>query len=90
MSTTQDAAVKVEAVAPSQAVIERVAGCEGVHHTELVRLFDAIDPDALDNLVERSQGKASALQITFTYNGYDVTVTGDGVVHLARDADIDG
>ena len=89
MSSTRDATVKVGAVAPSQAVVERVAGCEGVDHTELVPLFDVIDPDALNRLVERSQGGESALRITFTYHGYDVTVTGDGDVHLAKDEDPD-
>lgn len=85
MSTTQSATTNVEAVPPSQAVVERVAACEGVDHTELVPLFAAIDPEALDRLVETSLGNESALQITFTYHGYDVTITGDGVVHLARE-----
>ena len=90
MSTAQDAAMRVEATAPSQAVVERVAACEGVDHTELVPLYEAIDPDALDGLVATHLGNESALQITFTYQGYDVTITGDGVVHLARDGDIEG
>jgi hypothetical protein len=89
MSTTQGEAGKAEAVAPSQAVVERVAGCEGVDHTELVPLFDAIDPDALNKLVERDREKGSALRITFTYHGYDVTVTGDAV-HLDGDEAVDG
>jgi hypothetical protein len=89
MSILQGEAGKVEAVAPSQAVVERVAGCEGVDHTELVPLFDAIDPEALDKLVERSQNEGYALEIAFTYHGYDVTVTGDAV-HLASDEAIDG
>ena len=90
MSTTLGTAETVGNVAPSQAVVERVAGCEGVDHTELVPLFDAIDPDALDRLVERSQGKTSVPRITFIYHGYEVTVTGDGVVHLAKNEKIDG
>jgi len=90
MSTIQDNVGKFDAVAPSQAVVERVAGCEGVDHTKLVPLFDAIDPDALDKLVESGQGTGSSLRITFTYHGYDVTVTGDAVVHLASDEAIEG
>ena len=90
MNTNQDAAMKVEAVAPSQAVVKRVAACEEVDQTELAPLYGAIDPDALDRLVETSRHNESALQITFTYHGYDVTVTGDGVVHLASEEDIEG
>jgi hypothetical protein len=77
-------------VPPSQAVIERVAAGEGVDQTNIAPLYEAIDPDALDRLVEASQGDDGALTIQFTYQGYDVTVTGGGVVHLARDEDVDG
>ena len=90
MSTTQDVAVTDEAVPPSQAVVERVVACEGVDQTELVPLYEAIEPDSLDRLVETSRRNNSALQIEFTYHEYDVTVTGDGEVHLAREEDIKG
>lgn len=89
MSTTHDATMSVDTVVPSQMVVERVAACEGVDHTDLVPLFDAIDPDALDDLVEQNGGE-SVLEVTFNYHGYDVTVTGDGLVHLDTDTSIDG
>lgn len=82
MSTTQDVDVKLETVAPSQAVVERVAALEDVDQTELDPLFGAIDPDALDTLVGTTGHSDAALQIEFAYHGYDVTVTGDGVVHI--------
>lgn len=71
-----------QSVATSTAVVERVAAREGVDQTELVPLFDAIDPDALDTLVESSWHTDAATRITFTYSGYDVTVTGQGEIHL--------
>ena len=89
MNTAQHVAVNVKATPPSQAVSERVAACEGVDLTELVPLYEAIDPEALNRLVETSRSTDSALRIEFTYPGYDVTVTGDGVVHLARDEAIE-
>ena len=70
---------------PSEAVVERVANCEGVDPTELSLLYDAIDPDALDSLVSSSLQRGSGLEIEFTYHGYRVTVTGEGVVHLDED-----
>lgn len=72
---------------PSEAVVRRVADFEGVDPTELLPLFDTIDPDALDAIVRSAAGNDDAgLRIEFTYHGYDVTVTGDGVVHV--DADV--
>lgn len=82
MSATRDVDVKLESVAPSQAIVERVAALEGVDHSELDPLFGAIDPDALDALVGTTGHSDAALQIEFTYHGYDVTVTGEGVVHI--------
>lgn len=65
-------------------MVERVANSEGVDPLELSPLYDAIDPDALDSLVGCSNGDGSDLEIEFTYCGYDVTVSGEGVVHLAE------
>lgn len=89
MSTTQSETVTVATRPPSQAVVERVAAREGVDHTELVPLYEAIDPDALDGLIETSGRDDPVLQIGFTYHGYDVTVTGDGGVHLTTGGDIE-
>lgn len=85
MSTTQGETVTGAARPPSQAVVERVASCEGVDHTALVPLYEVIDPDALDGLIETSAPNDPALQIEFTYHGYDVTVTSDGEVHLTSE-----
>lgn len=75
----------LEDLAPSQAVVERIAAREGVDPTELTPLFEAIDPDALDRLVGMAGYSDSPLQIEFPYHGYNVTVTGDGVVHIDED-----
>lgn len=90
MSSTHDETVGVTAHPPSLAVVERVANCERVRPTDLVPLYETIDPDALDGLVDHRDRNAAALRIEFTYHGYDVTVTGDGVVHLAREHPVDG
>lgn len=85
MSATKDVNKKLEAVAPSHAIVKRVAALEGVDLSELDPLFGAIDPDALDTLVETTGHSDAALQIEFPYHGYDVTVTGEGVVHIDED-----
>ena len=90
MSRVQDVSIPVGAVPPSQSIVEQVAACEGVDQTELTPLFEAIDPEALDKLVETRQHNGSLARITFTYHGYGVSVTGDGVTQLTKHADIDG
>ena len=69
----------------SAAVIDAVASAEGVDAMALdVPLYEAIDPDALDDLVASSPGNhlASPVRICFTYYGYEVAVYGDGEVTL--------
>ena len=85
MSVTKDLNVSVDTVPPSHAVVERVAALEGVEQTELTPLYGAIDPEALNTLVETGSNSDSALQIGFTYHGYDVTVTGNGTVYIDED-----
>ena len=74
-----------QAVSPSEAVVARIANTEGVEATELTPLYDAIDPDALDALVASADRDETPLEIEFTYHGYDVTVTTEGVVHIDED-----
>jgi len=56
-------------------VVQAVADARGVTPLELERpLFDVIDPDCLDRLVESGDGD---LVVTFEYYGCTVTVHGD-------------
>lgn len=62
-------------------IVERVADREGVSPDELDRpLYDVVDPDALATLVADAAGQG--LRVSFTYIGYDVTVTDDGDVDV--------
>lgn len=67
---------------PSEAVIYRVAEQQDVDPVELPPLYESIDPDALDSLVQSSAASDSQLEVEFTYAGHDVTVTGSGTVLL--------
>ncbi|SHH14397.1 HalOD1 output domain-containing protein [Halobaculum gomorrense] len=68
---------------PSALVVDRVAAAEGTEPVDLrARLYDVVDPEALDRIVERG---APELTVEFRFNGYRVTVDGDGTV-LASDA----
>ena len=74
----------VQAASPSAAVLDAVADREDVSATELPLLYDAVDPDALDALVG-SDDSDRDIRVTFSYHGYEVTVTGDGAVSLDED-----
>lgn len=75
-----------ESVRPSVAVVNRVAAIEGIEPTDLPTLYEAVDPDALDALVEStSKADSCDFQIEFPYHGYEVTVTTNGVIHIDMD-----
>ncbi|SEQ40490.1 HalOD1 output domain-containing protein [Natrinema salaciae] len=77
----------VQTKLPSIAIVESVAAHEGVDPVDLeVPLYDVIDPDALDTLLQGASKDepTEPLEIEFTYVGYDVTVTRDGAVHVTE------
>lgn len=61
---------------PSEGVIKTIANLEDCDPTALnPPLFAAIDPDILDQVYQPAAGgERSSIQITFEYNGYEVTV----------------
>ena len=72
-------------VSPSTRIVTRIAAAEGVEPTALEPpLYDVVDPDALDRLVESSaDGPIDAdATITFTYHSYRVNVDGAGTVDV--------
>ena len=72
-----------QTTSPSEAIVERVAKADGVDPTDLRPLYEVIDPDALDMFVSTAGSRNTDAQVQFEYQGYHVTVTADGVVHLA-------
>ena len=67
----------------SRAVIGAVAEAEGVDELDLEPpLFEAVNPDALNNLFHNATGR-----VQFNYLGYTVDVDQDGTVDLAGEED---
>ena len=65
---------------PSHSIVTQIAALEGVEPTALTPpLHDAVDPEALDRLVESGR---DGLEITFTYRDHRVRVSGDGSVDV--------
>ncbi|MDS0282578.1 HalOD1 output domain-containing protein [Haloarcula onubensis] len=70
----------------SLTVVDAVAAHRAEAPTELAPLYGSIDLEALEGLVDsldRGDGR-----VTFTHDGYDVTVSADGEV-VVRDAVVD-
>ncbi|AFO55866.1 MULTISPECIES: HalOD1 output domain-containing protein [Natrinema] len=69
---------------PSNAVVTAVAVVRDVPPIELSPLYDAVDPDALDAIVEHAQrvGNGGTHWVWFTYEGVDVGVRSDGEIRL--------
>ena len=72
---------------PTTAVVAPVAAAADRDPTDLDLLGDAVDPDALNALVEpATPAPPKQLRVTFAYHDYTVTVAQDGRVTLcARD-----
>jgi hypothetical protein len=62
----------------SERLIEAVAAEIGTNPIELPLLYETIDPDALDALVESLSGG----EITFSYAGCAVTVESTGAIEI--------
>jgi len=48
-------------------------------------LYDAVDPDALESLIQSHEGETG--QIEFCYCGCEITVTGDGKILVQKPGD---
>ncbi|WP_425494366.1 HalOD1 output domain-containing protein [Natronoglomus mannanivorans] len=63
------------------AVVSAVAETNGTDPLELPPLGDAIDTDALNELFT-GRSESTVAEVTFQYADYDVTVRGNGEVHV--------
>lgn len=66
---------------PVFAVVSAVADAEEVDPVELPPLYEAIEPEALNDLFT-SRSESSVGKVTFQYAGYDVVVRGTGEVEV--------
>lgn len=65
---------------PVERVVDTVSDETDTDPLELPQLYDAIDPDALNDAVE----SLDAGRVEFTYAGYCVIVRADGTVDLTE------
>jgi len=67
-----------EFASPSLHLIYAIADLTDSDPATMPPLYDAIDTDALDTLLDTE----SSIEIGFEYDGHSVTVTGDGEVRV--------
>lgn len=77
-STSSDMVFAVKNGSPSTAVVEAIANAEDCDPADLPPLYGSIDTDALDSLLEGSQG----VDISFEHEGYTVNVLGNAEIVL--------
>jgi hypothetical protein len=75
--------------APSNAVVETVSAVCNQQPTALGPLYESIDPDGLDTLIQSADNERSAasLQISFVFAGLVVSVYGSGKLTVELSAD---
>ena len=75
-----------QACPPSEAVIDTVAAATGCDFKDLPSLYFVIDPEALDNLFTPTsvENASQSVCVTFTYEGQQVTVDGEGVTVISE------
>ncbi|WP_217472060.1 HalOD1 output domain-containing protein [Haloterrigena gelatinilytica] len=71
--------------AVSTRVIQRVAAVTDRTVAELPPLYETIDPEALDAVIDSAATDESALECQFTYSGCQVSITESGTVLVERD-----
>lgn len=67
-------------------IAEQVARREGTSPTGLTPLYDVVDPDALQRVIDSAAD--ADVRVELTYSGYVVTVAGDGSVELRPTGDV--
>lgn len=67
-----------EAPVTPRLVVEAVARRKGVPATHLQPLYESIDPEALETLVEHERTEQSPVTVQFEYAGYRVVVSSHG------------
>lgn len=81
-----------ETTAPSVAVVDMLRAIDGVDVTELEPLYEIVDPEGLDLVLEedsapRLDERRPPKTVSFPYRELIVTVRSDGVISVTSQAD---
>ncbi|NGM68833.1 hypothetical protein G6M89_07385 [Natronolimnobius sp. AArcel1] len=65
---------------PSLRIVDALADATDTDPLELDPLYNVIDPEALDQIVNSDCDQIDQLSVQFVYNGHNVQVQGDGSI----------
>jgi hypothetical protein len=68
---------------PGVEVAEAVADIEGTDPTQIGTIYERVD-DTLDRLFSNPPEAEAQMEITFSYEGYRITVTQDGAAEFLK------
>jgi len=69
-------------VSPSAAVVAAIATVTDADPTEMRPLYDSVDPDALDTVLEASSGQQRPISVTIDVGEYEIEISNDGIVDI--------
>lgn len=72
-----------QSMSPTMALITVVADVLDVDPLDVDQLYDAVDTDALNRLLQSGSGDDDPLRISFTFSSCDVMMSSDGHVEVA-------
>lgn len=86
---TYRASFDTDAESASLAVVSTVAAVSGTHPTDLTPLNATVDPDALEAVTQSTGSGATPgdVVVSFTFDGYAVTVCAFGLVEVRPQED---
>lgn len=66
----------------SQAVIRGISDVKGVPPCDLAPLYESVDPEPLDELLEHSRPRSTDVAVEFTHEGCAVVVRSGGSIRI--------
>ncbi|OVE83619.1 HalOD1 output domain-containing protein [Natronolimnobius baerhuensis] len=65
---------------PSLRIVDALAAVTDTDPLDLDPLYNVVDPEALDQIVNSDGDQVDHLSVQFVYDGHDVQVRGDGSI----------
>jgi hypothetical protein len=73
----------------TETIVRALAAVESVEPDRLgTRLYDSVDPEALDRLYESAIERSERLRLAFTVDDYEVVVSADGDCLVRNRSDV--
>lgn len=72
----------------SECIVKALAAVENIEPDELgARLYDSVDPEALDSVYGTAAERSERLRLAFTIGDYEVVISDDGNVLVREQLD---